>query len=89
MNVLSDSARLCVLAALVEGNSLRATERLTGVCRKAVTDLLVEVGDGCGKVHDTLTRSRRAWATMSASRLPRKVARDTGRDHPWVSSPAK
>jgi hypothetical protein len=40
----------------VEGNSLSATERMTGTWRKPITRLLVQVGAGCGRLHDGLMR---------------------------------
>ena len=33
-----------VVAALVEGNSIRATSRMTGVARNTVTELLIDSG---------------------------------------------
>jgi len=45
-NVLPMGERVRVVSALVEGTSLRATERLTGVYRQAITNLLLSVGDG-------------------------------------------
>jgi len=46
-NVLPRSKQIAVLSALVEGVSVRGTERLTGVSREAVLSLLVRVGNGC------------------------------------------
>lgn len=56
MNVLSMSERVRVVSALVEGNSLRATERMTGVFRQAITNLLVRMGTGCARLHDAMMR---------------------------------
>jgi IS1 family transposase len=56
VNVLSQEERVRVLSALVEGNSLSATERMTGTWRKPITRLLVQVGAGCGRLHDGLMR---------------------------------
>jgi hypothetical protein len=56
MNVLSEEERVRVLSALVEGTSLRATERLTDVGRQAITNLLLRVGAGAGRLHDGLMR---------------------------------
>lgn len=44
MNRLNNSARAQVLNALIEGNSIRSTVRMTGVSKKAVSRLLVEAG---------------------------------------------
>jgi IS1 family transposase/lambda repressor-like predicted transcriptional regulator len=46
-NVLSNSDRAAVVAALVEGNSIRATSRMTGVARNTVTKLLLDLARVC------------------------------------------
>ena len=56
MNVLSNGERVRVVSALVEGCSLRATQRMTEVGRQAVTSLLVRVGAGCARLHDGMMR---------------------------------
>lgn len=48
-----------VVSALTEGNSLRATERMTGVCRPAIARLLLLMGAGCQRLHDTMLRELR------------------------------
>jgi IS1 family transposase len=55
-NVLPRAKQLAVLSSLVEGVSIRGTERLTGVSREAVLSLLVRVGDGCAAVLDAKMR---------------------------------
>src|SRR6266850_2568404 len=47
MYTLSQEKRIAVLAALVEGNSIRATVRMTGVAKNTVVKLLVELGRAC------------------------------------------
>src|SRR6266545_8234481 len=47
MNRLSTEKRTAVIAALVEGNSIRATVRMTGVAKDTVTKLLVDMGTVC------------------------------------------
>ena len=56
MNVLPMGERVRVVSALVDGCSLRATERMTGVSRPTVTDLLLRVGEGCRGVIDERMR---------------------------------
>jgi IS1 family transposase len=46
-NVLSTAKRATVVSALVEGNSIRATVRMTGVAKNTVVKLLVELGAAC------------------------------------------
>jgi len=48
-NVLSNADRTAVVAALVEGNSIRATSRMTGVARNTVTKLLVDLAGVCAE----------------------------------------
>ncbi len=47
MNKLKDEKKLAVIAALVEGNSIRSIERMTGVNRNTIMGLLYRVGYGC------------------------------------------
>src|SRR5271169_5922165 len=49
-NHLSTEKKLAVLASLVEGCSVRSTERMTGVHRDTICRLLVRVGDGCASL---------------------------------------
>ena len=44
MNRLNAERRAQVIAALVEGNSIRSVVRMTGVAKNTVANLLVEVG---------------------------------------------
>jgi hypothetical protein len=52
MNQLSTDDRCRVLACLVEGNSIRATVRITGICKRTVSRLLVEFGQTCERFMD-------------------------------------
>lgn len=47
MNKLSQEKRTQVVAALVEGNSIRSTVRMTGVAKNTVVKLLVDLGRAC------------------------------------------
>ena len=46
-NVLPHAKQVAVLSALVEGCSVRSTERMTGVHRDTICRLLARVGEGC------------------------------------------
>jgi hypothetical protein len=46
---LSREGRARVIASLVEGNSIRATRRLTGVAKGTVVGLLQQAGAACLK----------------------------------------
>jgi IS1 family transposase len=56
MNRLTTEKRTQVVRCLVEGNSIRATVRLTGVAKNTITKLLVELGDACAAYHDRTLR---------------------------------
>ena len=51
-NVLPRQTQVAVLSALVEGCSVRSTERLTGVHRDTIIRLMVRVGNGCADLLD-------------------------------------
>jgi IS1 family transposase len=57
MNSLDSDERIRVVAALVEGNSIRSTSRMTGVARNTVTKLLVDLGQACMNYHDKQVRN--------------------------------
>jgi IS1 family transposase len=50
MNRTPLTRRTQVVSALVEGNSIRSTERMTGTHRDTIMRLLVEVGAGCERL---------------------------------------
>jgi hypothetical protein len=56
MNRVSLARRFQIINCLVEGNSIRSTERMTGTHRDTICRLLVEVGDGCAKLMDAEMR---------------------------------
>ncbi len=57
MNKLDTKRRVQVVAALVEGNSLRATARMTGVARMTVEKLLRDLGHVCAMYQDVTLRN--------------------------------
>lgn len=52
MNRLSTKERARIIGALVEGNSLRATSRMTGAAKNTVTKLLVDIGQAAADYQD-------------------------------------
>ena len=58
MNRLSKENRAQILACLVEGNSIRATVRMTGVAKKTITKLLTDVGRACTIIQPGLSRHK-------------------------------
>jgi IS1 family transposase len=59
MNCLSIEKRTQVVSALIEGNSVRATVRMTGVCKDTVLKLLVDLGTACASYHNRYVRNVR------------------------------
>jgi IS1 family transposase len=57
MNRLSPQQRKAVVASLVEGNSIRATVRMTGVAKNSVSKLLVELGAACSEYQNKTLRN--------------------------------
>jgi IS1 family transposase len=57
MNRLPSSARAQILRCLVEGNSMRATCRLTGAAKRTVEKLLVDAGRACDAYQDRALRN--------------------------------
>ena len=56
MNRLNLDRRTQVIVALVEGNSIRSTERMLNIHRDTIMRLLVEVGSGCAALVDEKMR---------------------------------
>ena len=52
MNRVPLERRTQIINCLVEGNSIRSTERMTDTHRDTITRLLVEVGEGCATLMD-------------------------------------
>ena len=56
MSKLSRNQEVAIIAALVEGNSIRSVERMTGCHRDSIMKLSVRVGEGCRRLHDARMR---------------------------------
>jgi IS1 family transposase len=57
MNTLPIERQAAVISALVEGNSIRATVRMTGVAKDTVIKLLAKVGQACAEYQDKTLRN--------------------------------
>lgn len=57
MNKLTTEKRAQIIACLVEGNSIRATVRMTGAAKNTVTKLLVDLGAACSTYQDRTFRN--------------------------------
>jgi len=60
MNQLTTAKRVAVVAALVEGNSIRSTARMTGVSKPTILKLLADLGTACAAFHNATVRNLRA-----------------------------
>jgi hypothetical protein len=63
MNRLSIEQRARIIACLVEGNSIRATSRMTGAAKNTVVKLLVDVGSACAEYQNKVMRCQ--WELKS------------------------
>src|SRR3990170_4317112 len=94
MNRLSVAERAQIIRALVEGNSLRSTSRITGFARNTITKLLVELGVACSDYQDRALRdlpSKRIecdeiWAFVYAKErnLPEHLTDQEGFGDVWT-----
>ena len=83
MNVLPTEKKIRVLAALVEGNSIRSTERMLGTHRDTIMRLLVRVGENCQRLmaermrgfHCRLVQADEIW-TFCGKKEHRLTARE-------------
>ena len=57
MSRLSTAQRVQVVSALVEGNSVRSTCRMTGIAKGTVLSLLADLGKVCADYHDEHVRN--------------------------------
>lgn len=59
MNTLDNKTRSQVIGCLVEGCSIRATVRMTGVSKTTIMKLLADLGSACAAYHDFKVRNLR------------------------------
>lgn len=52
MNKLSQDKQILILSSLVEGNSIRSIERITGVHRDTIIRLMVSAGNKAQSIMD-------------------------------------
>ena len=57
MNCLDPQTRARIVACLIEGCSIRATVRMTGVSKNTVVKLLADLGTVCAAFHDKHVRN--------------------------------
>ena len=59
MAALSFEQKLLVISALVQGNSISATVKMTRIAKTTIMRLLQRVGAACDRLHDKLVRDLR------------------------------
>jgi IS1 family transposase len=57
MNRLSTEDRVRIIAALVEGNSIRAVSRMTGASKNTIVKLLMDAGSACAVYQDRMLQN--------------------------------
>ncbi len=97
MNQLSVERRAAVIRCLSEGNSIRATSRLTGASRTTVLSLLVDLGDLCRVYQDHVLRNLKVqrvqcdeiWSFVGAKQKQVNAgARGDGDVYTWTAMDA-
>jgi IS1 family transposase len=99
MNKLTREKRAQVVAALVEGNSVRATCRMTGIAKGTVLKLLVDLGRACADYQNKALRDLKCrriqcdeiWSFigMKAKTAARKGRTDAGDLWTWTALDAE
>lgn len=94
MNRLSGKERAQIIRALVEGNSLRSTVRITGFALNTIVKLLIELGDVCAAYEDEHLRDLPAtriecdeiWSfvAMKAKSVPQERRGEPGIGDAWT-----
>ena len=85
MNRLSLARRTQIIGALVEGNSIRSTERMVDVHRDTVTRLMVEVGTGCEKLMEIATARNPHHRLTRPVDVARCIAALCGENTYWMT----
>lgn len=100
MNSLARSEQAQIVRALVEGNSVRSTCRITGRSKGAVLKLVEELGEACAEYHDKHVRNVKVrrlqvdeiWSFVGAKKKnakPEKKAQGWGDCWTWTAIEAQ
>jgi hypothetical protein len=65
---LTSNKQVQGIAALVEGNSIRATVRMTGVAKNTIVKLLAEIGTACEQYQNRALRNLPCTSAMKSGR---------------------
>lgn len=96
MNRLDIEQQIRVVSALVEGNSIRSTSRMTGVARNTITSLLLDLAEACAAYHNRKVRGLKVrrlqcdeiWNFVGAkakNTTPEKKAEGWGDTWTWTA----
>jgi IS1 family transposase len=96
MNRLDIEQQIRVVSALVEGNSIRSTSRMTGVARNTITSLLLDLAKACVAYHNRTVRGLKVrrlqcdeiWNFVGAkakNATPEKKAEGWGDTWTWTA----
>jgi IS1 family transposase len=96
MNLLKTAKRVSVVASLVEGSSINATVRMTGVAKHTVLKLLADLGCACAEYHEKHVRNLRVkrvqcdeiWSFVGSkakNTKPAKAAQGHGDVWTWTA----
>jgi IS1 family transposase len=96
MNRLRIEQQIRVVSALVEGNSIRSTARMTGVSRNTITSLLLDLAEACAAFHNNSVRNLKVrrlqcdeiWNFVGAkakNTTPEKKAEGWGDTWTWTA----
>src|SRR5260370_41269494 len=100
MNKLSIEEKVKVVSCLVEGNSLRSTNRMTGIHQTTIQNLLSELGKACSEYQDKVFQNLKLvriqcdeiWAFVGAKEknaTPTQKANGWGDIWTWTALDAK
>src|SRR5881396_1122190 len=99
MNKLTMAKRVAVVAALVEGSSIRSTARMTDVSKPTILKLLVDLGAACAEYQDKALRNLTckrlqcdeiwSYIGMKAKTAARKGRMDAGDIWTWTAIDAE
>ena len=81
MNVLKRDKQVAIISMLVEGNSIRAIERMTGVHRDTIMRLLGRTGDYCLSILDEKMQNLRC-ESLQVDEIWAFVFKKEKRKHP-------
>jgi hypothetical protein len=94
-HVLPREKRLEALAALVNGSSIRAASRMTGILQETIGRFGFAIGVGCARLHDRLVRDlscalvdmdeQHSWCFKRQHNVPENAPDTIGEQWTWAA----